>query len=196
MKLKHYLLAGAALIALVVIVLYNYPNLYMSGKDLYDEGVQSFNNGNHTDYYNLDMIRDAAAYFNDAIDKGYNTKIVYNDLANCYHILTKEADAEHTYTLAIKQYPNDGDFRYFRAVTRQKLGNAIGAFNDYDSIIKVVPHYKNIAHIYYERGALRYMAKDSAAALHDLMTARALSGQPLPAYQSQNQTVPQKALML
>lgn len=160
----------------IPLITYYYPNLYLSGKTLYKLGVNEYNSGEYGDYEDGDKMKRAAFYFEKAIGKGYHEKPIYSYLTICYWRIKQKADAERVYTLAIVQYPKESEFYFRRGQCRTDLEDYQGAYNDYDSVIKIDPNYPDIKDAYFSRGAMSYKLGDTVNANLDWLKVKKLAG--------------------
>jgi tetratricopeptide (TPR) repeat protein len=163
-------------VTIIIVLFYYYPNIFLSGKVLYELGLDKYHQADHGDYNDWDKMRRAAFYFEKSIDRGYSNRDIYSRLSHCYWILNDKINAEKVYTLGIEQYPKDVEFHFYRGECRKYLKNFQGAFIDYDSVIKLNPKLEYIKDAYYDRGAMSYLLGDTVSANRDRSQVKKLAG--------------------
>jgi tetratricopeptide (TPR) repeat protein len=183
MKLYRKPLFWIAAAAAVVLLFYYFPNLFVSGRVLYEFGVEKCREADHGDYNDGDKMKRAAFYFEKAISSGFTQRDIYERLSGCYWKLGDKVKVEYIYSLGIKQYPNDVDFYFYRGQCRKELKDAQGAFEDYDEVIRLNLNYKYISEAYYDRGAMRYVLGDTLGAEADRLQTQKLVGSEWRTYE-------------
>ncbi len=172
------LLIWICCILLIVAFIYYYSNIFVSGRTLYELGIDNYKKGYQEDVYITEPIERAAFYFEKAIDKGYLEKDVFDRLTRCYAVLEDHVSAERANTKAISQFPKNAEFYYSRADHRKQLKRYRDALEDYTSAIELNPSYEYISDAYFDKGAMEYLLGDTVLANKDRISAIKIKGDP------------------
>lgn len=176
----NYLLVLLAVSTISSFVYYaRHPYWLTPATTLYALGVAE--KARTTDVINSDVIdipleKQAAFYFELAIDKGYHARPVFEELNRCYWRLGDRPQQERTLSRGLHWYPCDTEFLYLRATCRLERAAFGLALADYNNALAVSASFRDVADAYYERGAAEYMLGRKAAAAKDRARAQQLSG--------------------
>ncbi|HAS45777.1 MAG TPA: hypothetical protein DCS93_35175 [Microscillaceae bacterium] len=182
---KRYLII-TLLIILIGFIFFK-PNLILPGKLLYEIGKMKYRLGDHGDYHT--GLESTIYFLEGAIRKGVAERKVFDILSTCYLLSGKNKDAERVFTLALKHYPRDAEFYFYRGNARKKLSNFKSAYKDYDKLISLDRNFKYIKDVYYDRGAMAHMLGDINEANKDWHKAQKLANYELRSYEDYCQSL-------
>jgi tetratricopeptide (TPR) repeat protein len=174
-KIKKRGFGIVAGILLLLLLFYSQRTLFMSGKMLYNLGVEDMEKGNHEDYNDWNKIESAIGYFEAAVNHGYDERNLFDSLAYCYHVLNDKQNEIRVYSLGLAKYPNDAGFLFDRGTCYQEMKNPENALKDFDVLIKTNPAYKYYNNAVFKRGAMRYILNDTLGAKADYVKARKIN---------------------
>ncbi|PRY05344.1 tetratricopeptide repeat protein [Pontibacter ummariensis] len=158
------------------------PYFFTSAKTLYQLGIEKSDEGN--DAIDVQGKRQAAEYFERAIEKGYRDRNVYVKLywANI-HIHSSDSTIEEMLTDALEAYPNDSEFLFRRADSRLSQHKYELAIEDYSEVIKNGPDFQYLHSAYYNRGAAKFILGKREEAEKDREMAQQLAPHQLRTYE-------------
>ena len=184
MTLPHRLLL-ALLVGAVGVVGYLWVNPYFftSAKTLYQRGLVVKEAGMGTDVISPAVLEEAAHYFELALDKGYCSRDVFQNLYWCYANSHNASAMEAALSRGLTRYPTDQEFWCRRADVRLKRRDFTSALADYNNGLRLPTKYAYLSDAFYERGAAKYMLGQKQEAETDRTHAQMLSGDSLRTYE-------------
>jgi tetratricopeptide (TPR) repeat protein len=159
------------------------PYAFTSAKTLYERGLVAKEAGMGTDALNQAAIEEAARYFELALDKGYRSRDVFQNLYWCYAYSHNAPAVEATLSRGLTRYPTDQEFWCRRADARLERKNFGLALADFNNGLRLPAKYKYLSEAFYGRGAAKYMLSQKQEAEKDRTRAQMLSGDSLRTYE-------------
>lgn len=157
------------------------PYFFTSAKTLYQLGVEKSDEGN--DAIDVQGKRQAAEYFERAIEKGYRDRNVYVKLYWAYTHIHSDSTIEEMLTDALEAYPNDVEFLFRRANSRLSQHKFHLAIEDYSRVISTGSDFEYLYSAYYDRGAAKFMLGKREEAEKDIEMAQQLAPHQLRTYE-------------
>ena len=184
MTLPHRLLV-ALLVGAVGVVGYLWLNPYFftPAESLYERGLVAKEAGMDTDVINQVAIEEAARYFELALDKGYRSRDVFQNLYWCYAYSHDGPAVEAALSRGLSRYPADQEFWCRRADARLKRKDFALALADFNHGLRLPAKYAYLSETFYDRGAAKYMLGQKQEAEKDRTRAQTLSGDSLRTYE-------------
>ena len=187
MTLPHRLLLSLLVGAVVVAgYLWVNPCFFTSANalyELYERGLVAKKAGRGTDVLNRVALAEAARYFELALDKGYRSRDVFQNLYWCYATSHNGPAVEAALSRGLTRYPADQEFWCRRADARLERKDFALALADFDRGLRLPAKYAYVGQAFYGRGAAKYMLDQKQEAEKDRTRAQTLSGDPLRTYE-------------
>ena len=184
MTLPHRLLLSLLVGAVGVVgYLWVNPCFFTPANALYERGLVAKEAGMGTDVLNRVALAEAARYFELALDKGYRSRDVFQNLYWCYAISHNGPAVEAALSRGLTRYPADQEFWCRRADARLERKDFALALADFDSGLRLPTKYAYVSQVFYGRGAAKYMLGQKQEAEKDRTRAQTLSGDSLRTYE-------------
>ena len=168
----------------VAIVLFS-CDTFQTGQQLYKSGLNHYKSADHDDYHDHDGLNKAILDFEKSIDKGFKERDVFDKLTWSYLLLNSDnQNAERVYSLGLQTFPNDIEFYFRRGGCRKELKRHKQAFEDFNQaiLLDTTRKYEYINNAFYERGAMRYILRDTINADKDREIAKSITDHELRTY--------------
>lgn len=159
------------------------PFFFTPAKTLYERGMVEQEKGMGTDVLRPVAIKEAARYFELALNKGYRSRDVFQNLYWCYKYSYDGPAVERTLSQGLARYPTDQEFWCRRATARLEQEDFKLALQDFNKGLSLPAKYQGLSEAFYERGAAKYMLGQKPAAEEDRTRAQNLSGDSLRTYE-------------
>jgi tetratricopeptide (TPR) repeat protein len=160
------------------------PYFFTSAKTLYARGLVAKKAGMGTDVISSTALEKAAHYFELALDKGDDSRDVFQNLYWCYAYSHNAAAVEAALSRGLTRYPTDQEFWCRRANARLERKAFASALADYDNGLRLPAKYAHVSEAFYGRGAAKYMLGQKQEAEEDRTHAQRLSGDSLRTYEN------------
>lgn len=184
MTLPHRLLLSLLVGAVGVAgYLWVNPCFFTSANALDERGLVAKKAGMGTDILNRVALAEAARYFELALDKGYRSRDVFQNLYWCYATSHNGPAVEAALSRGLTRYSADKEFWCRRANARLERKDFALALADFDSGFRLPAKYAYVCQAFYGRGAAKYMLDQKQEAEKDQTRAQTLSGDPLRTYE-------------
>jgi tetratricopeptide (TPR) repeat protein len=165
----------------VVLNVLSDPYFFTSAKSLYEIGIEKSDEGN--DAINVQGKKEAAEYFQRAIDKGLNEREAFVKLYWASSYVYGQPKLEKILTNALNVFPNDLEFLFRRAESRMEQKKFELAIEDFNVVINSDSAYEYKDYAIYGRGSAWYMLGETGKASKDFNLLSRLTGEEWRGYE-------------